>query len=167
MYRFVANLLICVCLILSSTSMIYAADSANWWQLVFAYSDNSLVLQQATPIAPTGKAITTPGLGGAPVTLIYEAEWQDQFGAVVGAVGRMQQTQPNYSAKDLAQIRVPVAIVQSEHDEFIKLEHAEYLAQSIPDAEFIELPGVSHFAPLQRPAQLNRTILTFLDKVLV
>ncbi|MBK7141812.1 MAG: hypothetical protein IPH75_07015 [bacterium] len=83
MYRFVASLLICVCLVLSSTSMIYAADSANWWQLVFAYSDNSLVLQQATPIAPTGKAITTPGLGGAPVTLTYDAEWQDQSGAVI------------------------------------------------------------------------------------
>jgi hypothetical protein len=27
---------------------------------------------------------------------------------------------------------VPVAIVEGEHDEFIKLEHAEYLALSIP-----------------------------------
>lgn len=91
----------------------------------------------------------------------------DQFDEFSAAVGLMQQTQPNYSAHDLAQISVPVTIVQSEHDEFIKRAHAEYLAQSIPDAEFIELPEVSHFAPLQRPAQFNRTILTFLDKVLV
>ena len=78
----------------------------------------------------------------------------------------MQRTQPNYSADDLAQIRVPVAIVQSEHDEFIKREHAEYLARSIPNAEFIYLPGVSHFAPLQRPEQFNSAMLAFLSKVL-
>lgn len=86
----------------------------------------------------------------------------DQFEAFAEAVGLMQKTEPNYSAQDLAKISVPVVIVQSEHDEFIKLEHAEYLAQSIPNAEFIMLPGVSHFAPLQRPEQFNRAMLAFL-----
>ena len=82
------------------------------------------------------------------------------------AVGLMQRTQPNYSAADLARIRVPVAIVQSEHDEFIKREHAEYLSQNIPHAQYIFLPGVSHFAPLQRPDQFNTALLGFLDQVL-
>ena len=90
----------------------------------------------------------------------------DQFDEFSDAVGLMQRTQPNYSANDLAQISVPVVIVQSEHDEFIKREHAEYLARSIPNAEFIDLPGVSHFAPLQRPEQFNRVMLAFLGKVL-
>ena len=90
----------------------------------------------------------------------------DQFDEFAEAVGLMQRTQPNYSADDLAQIRVPVAIVQSEHDEFIKREHAEYLARSIPNAEFIYLAGVSHFAPLQRPDQFNSAMLAFLSKVL-
>jgi pimeloyl-ACP methyl ester carboxylesterase len=48
------------------------------------------------------------------------------------AVGLMQATQPNYGADDLAAVRVPVTIVQSEHDEFIKREHAEYLARVFP-----------------------------------
>jgi pimeloyl-ACP methyl ester carboxylesterase len=90
----------------------------------------------------------------------------DQFEALADAVGLMQRTQPNYSAHDLAQISVPVAIVHSEHDEFIKREHAEYLARSIPNAEFVNLSGVSHFAPLQRPEQFNTAMLTFLGKVL-
>jgi pimeloyl-ACP methyl ester carboxylesterase len=89
----------------------------------------------------------------------------DQFDEFSEALGLMQRTQPNYSADDLAQISVPVAIVQSEYDEFIRREHAEYLARSIPTAEFIELPGVSHFAPLQRPAQFNAALLAFLDRV--
>jgi pimeloyl-ACP methyl ester carboxylesterase len=89
----------------------------------------------------------------------------EKFGEFSEAVGLMQRTQPNYSAQDLARIRVPVAIVQSENDEFIKREHAEYLARNIPNAEFIFLPGVSHFAPLQRPEEFNAAILAFLRKI--
>ncbi|MGE0240540.1 MAG: alpha/beta fold hydrolase [Parvibaculaceae bacterium] len=87
------------------------------------------------------------------------------FDAFVAAVGLMMKTEPNYSAADLGRITVPVAIAQSEHDEFIKPEHAEYLARSIPGAELIRLAGVSHFAPLQRPALFNRALLGFLDRV--
>ena len=87
----------------------------------------------------------------------------DEFDAFSEAVGLMQRTQPNYSASDLADIRVPVTIVQSEHDEFIKPEHAAYLARSIPGAHLLVLPGVSHFAPLQRPAQFNEAMLSFLS----
>ncbi|QQC66366.1 alpha/beta fold hydrolase [Paraburkholderia ginsengisoli] len=90
----------------------------------------------------------------------------DDFDAFVAAVSEMMRTQPNYSAHDLAGIGVPVAIVQSEHDEFIKPEHADYLARHIPGAELILLPGVSHFAPLQRPALFNRVMLGFLRRVL-
>jgi pimeloyl-ACP methyl ester carboxylesterase len=90
----------------------------------------------------------------------------ERFKDFVEAVTLMQRTQPNYSAQDLAKISVPVVIVQSEHDEFIKREHAEYLAQTIPDAEFIVLNSVSHFAPLQRPEQFNTAILQFAEKVL-
>jgi pimeloyl-ACP methyl ester carboxylesterase len=90
----------------------------------------------------------------------------DQFDAFVGAVSEMMKTQPNYSADDLAGIRVPVTVVQSEHDEFIKPEHAEYLARSIPGAELILMPGVSHFAPLQRPEQFNEVMGDFLGRAL-
>ena len=89
-----------------------------------------------------------------------------EFKDFVDAVGLMQRTQPNYSARDLAKISVPVVIAHGEHDEFIKREHAEYLAASIPEAEFKFLNGVSHFAPLQRPQQFNAAVLQFAGKVL-
>jgi pimeloyl-ACP methyl ester carboxylesterase len=89
----------------------------------------------------------------------------DQFKAFAEAVGLMMKTQPNYSACDMAEIRTPVTIVHSEHDESIKREHAEYLAQSIPNAEFIVLTGVSHFAPLQRPEQFDDALIAFLRRI--
>jgi esterase/lipase len=40
----------------------------------------------------------------------------------------MGRTQPNYSAQDLEKINVPVVIVQSERDEFIKREHTRNIS---------------------------------------
>jgi pimeloyl-ACP methyl ester carboxylesterase len=90
----------------------------------------------------------------------------EYFEEFVEDVSLMGRTQPNYSARDLASIRVPVTIVQSEHDEFIKREHAEYLAATIPGAKFVLLNSVSHFAPLQRPDAFNAAILQFVEEVL-
>src|SRR5260370_12806717 len=87
------------------------------------------------------------------------SETPEGFKELVADVTLMQRTQPDYSARDLAEIGVRVAIVQSEHDEFINREHAEYLARTIPGGEFIFLDGVSHFAPLQRAEQLNDAML--------
>lgn len=89
----------------------------------------------------------------------------EKFDEFVEAVGLMQRTQPDYSAADLAEVRVPVAIVQSEGDEFIRREHAEYLARSVPGAELVLLPGVTHFAPVQRPDVFNGAMLEFLAKL--
>ena len=86
----------------------------------------------------------------------------DQFKEFVDAVSLMQRTQPNYSAHDLSRIRVPVTIAQSEHDEFIRREHIEYIARTVPTGRFVLLPEVSHFAPLQRPDAFNAVVLDFL-----
>ncbi len=89
----------------------------------------------------------------------------DGFGSLLEALQPMQANQPNYSAADLAGIRVPVTVAQAEFDEFIKPEHARYIAATLADAEFVPLAGVSHFAPLQRPDVFNAATLTFLQKV--
>jgi pimeloyl-ACP methyl ester carboxylesterase len=70
-----------------------------------------------------------------------------------------------FSLTTLAEIRVPLRSPKARHDKFIKLGHAKYLAQSITGAEFILLPGVSHFAPLQRPELFNGAILAFLRQL--
>jgi len=87
----------------------------------------------------------------------------DQFKTLMDDLGLMQRTQPDYSTHDLAAISVPVVIAQAEHDEFIKREHAEYLARTIPNARYQFLPEVSHFAPLQKPSQFNGAILSSIN----
>ena len=77
----------------------------------------------------------------------------------------MQRTQPNYTPAQLAAIRVPVTVLHSEGDEFIRPEHAGYLADTIPGAKLRIMSGVTHFAPVQRPALFNAVMLEALGKM--
>ena len=89
----------------------------------------------------------------------------EAFGVLAEDLQKMQASQPNYSARDLEAIGVPVTIVQAEFDEFIKREHAEYMARAIPGAEYVLLPQVSHFAPIQRPDAFNAAVRAFMERV--
>lgn len=86
----------------------------------------------------------------------------DGFDAMGQALQVMQSSQPNYSAADLASIDVPVCVAQASGDEFIRPEHVRYIAETIPGARLVSLDGVSHFAPVQRPALFNGAVLDFL-----
>jgi formyltetrahydrofolate-dependent phosphoribosylglycinamide formyltransferase len=89
----------------------------------------------------------------------------EQFEKMRDDLGVMQREQPSYSAADLASVAVPVWSVLGEHDEFIRREHAQYIARAIPGARFVLLPEVSHFAPLQRPEAFNAVVLDFLRRL--
>ena len=80
------------------------------------------------------------------------------------AIEKMWDTEPHYTAADLATIHTPTAIVDGDHDEAIKREHTEYLARSIPGAKLIILKDVSHFAMLQDPDQFDAAMIGFLDR---
>ena len=83
--------------------------------------------------------------------------------ALQSAVEKMQQTQPNYSAAQLAAIHGPrILIGDGDHEEFISRAHTEYLARTIPGAQLAILHSVSHFAPWQAPKDFNRSMLAFI-----
>jgi pimeloyl-ACP methyl ester carboxylesterase len=55
-------------------------------------------------------------------------------------------------------IRLPTTVVVGDHDVVTPLPHAEYLAEHIPGAELVVLPGCGHMLMLERPDELNRVI---------
>ncbi len=57
-----------------------------------------------------------------------------QFDAFVEQIGKMWDSQPNWTDEQLKQIRSPVLIVDGQYDEAIKREHTEYMAATIPGA---------------------------------
>jgi pimeloyl-ACP methyl ester carboxylesterase len=140
--------------------LILAMKHPSRVEKVFFFGGN-MDLSGAKPISPSD-----PNIGRMFQRAANEyarlSETPEAFSTFADAIGHMMQTQPNYNAAALGAISVPVAIVHSEHDEFIKREHAEYLAQTIPRGELIVLDDATHFAPHQKPLEFNAALLTFL-----
>jgi pimeloyl-ACP methyl ester carboxylesterase len=76
----------------------------------------------------------------------------------------MWATQPNWTAADLAGIKVHTWIVDADHDEAIKRENTEFMAGAIPRAGLLLQPEVSHFSMLQAPRQFTDDVKRFLDR---
>jgi pimeloyl-ACP methyl ester carboxylesterase len=85
-----------------------------------------------------------------------------EYDAFLNQIGAMWASQPNWTDADLGRIRTPVLIVDGEHDEAIRRDHTEMLARAVPGAQLLILPGVSHFAMLQNPAEFNAAVFKFL-----
>ncbi len=54
--------------------------------------------------------------------------------------------------------RVPVAVIAGERDRLVPPEQSEELAEQIPGAELVRVPGAGHAVILERPEFVNRVI---------
>jgi pimeloyl-ACP methyl ester carboxylesterase len=75
----------------------------------------------------------------------------------------MWRTQPTYSSRELASIKLPTTIADGQYDEIIKRDHLERMARTIPHAKLVIQPSVSHFAMLQDPNGFNVALREFLE----
>ena len=70
-----------------------------------------------------------------------------------------------HSAVDLLpQVGVPALVVAGERDGFTPPELSRAMAAAIPGAELFVVSDGSHTAPLERPAEVGRTVRDFLDR---
>ena len=70
---------------------------------------------------------------------------------------------PQMTPAQLQTIRTPTLVLAGEKD-IIKRKHTELIARSIPGAQVIILPGVTHYAPQEKPDEFNRAVLEFLAR---
>jgi pimeloyl-ACP methyl ester carboxylesterase len=86
-----------------------------------------------------------------------------QYSAFLDQIGKMWATQPNFTEAQLRGITTPTWIVDADHDEAIKRENTEYMANLIPNSGLLLQPEVSHFSFLQDPQQFTNDVLHFLE----
>jgi pimeloyl-ACP methyl ester carboxylesterase len=87
-----------------------------------------------------------------------------EYKSFVAEITRMWESQPKWTASDLAAIKVPTWIVDGDHDEAIKRENTEFMAANIPGAGLLIQPEVSHFSFLQDPERFSDDVLHFLGR---
>lgn len=87
-----------------------------------------------------------------------------EYKPFLAQITKMWATQPFFDS-DLGNIRAPVWIVDADHDEAIKRENTLFMADHVPGASLLILPGTSHFAFLQDPETFTFAVLHFLKQV--
>jgi pimeloyl-ACP methyl ester carboxylesterase len=83
-------------------------------------------------------------------------------GAAAALRGRAER--PDYVPL-LGRIRVPTLIVVGSEDEFTPVGDAEFLQRSIAGSELVVIPEAGHMPNLERPADFNRALDTFLRRI--
>ena len=62
----------------------------------------------------------------------------------------------------LSEIRVPTLVVVGEQDAISSVAEMQDIAQKIPDAELVVIPGAGHMSPLEYPDVFNAALKRFL-----
>jgi len=64
----------------------------------------------------------------------------------------------------LPSIEVPVLVITSEEDKLTPPKYGIFLAEKIKAASRVHIPAAGHLSPAERPEEVNRAILDFLDR---
>lgn len=65
----------------------------------------------------------------------------------------------------LGNIRTPTLAICGEQDRLTPVEYHEYLADHLPNGEFVVVPAAAHLAMLERPAPFNEAIKRFVREL--
>jgi pimeloyl-ACP methyl ester carboxylesterase len=72
--------------------------------------------------------------------------------------------QTEQAARDLESFRSPTLFAWAPEDRWFKIEHAERLAASMPDARIIRIPDAKTFVSLDQPEKLAEAIAGFVSE---
>ncbi|MFM6991795.1 MAG: alpha/beta fold hydrolase, partial [Rhodoferax sp.] len=61
--------------------------------------------------------------------------------------------------KTLEQLRLPVRVLCGEHDRVTPPQRSQELAEWIPGAQLVRVPGAGHMVPLEQPQAVVKTLL--------
>ena len=77
---------------------------------------------------------------------------------------------PMFTSLDLREaaplLKTPSLVLVGDQDRLTPPAQARRLAELLPDAELVELPGIGHMAPLEASAEVNAHIRAFATRVL-
>lgn len=151
---------------------------------ITGWSDGANIGYILSSIAPQRVASHFAHAGNVTLAGVNPAvETNALFGSYVGMMGTdyaaMSPTPDNYEAFIgeisamwgkpsglglLATITAPTLVVQSEYDESILAAHSQEIAKSIPNADYLVLKNVSHFAAFQAPGEYASAVREYINQ---
>ncbi|MCE5269125.1 MAG: alpha/beta hydrolase [Planctomycetaceae bacterium] len=81
----------------------------------------------------------------------------------IAAAARGMAERPDMSTA-AAEIRCPTLVIVGAEDTASTPAEVRRMAQSIPNAEFVEIPAAGHLCPLENPVAVNAAMMAFIAK---
>ncbi|HSD80664.1 MAG TPA: adenylate/guanylate cyclase domain-containing protein [Solirubrobacteraceae bacterium] len=89
-----------------------------------------------------------------------------RYGASPGMLEALLRMNREIDIRDvLGAVRVPTLVLHGSEDGLVPVEAGRHLAERIPGAEFVELPGVGHLAVNESAGRIDRAIRSFLTGI--
>lgn len=98
---------------------------------------------------------------GEPFVKATEAVMLAAPPAGVAAALRGMAKRPDYTS-ELGKIDVPTLVICGAEDAIAPPTEMEGIAKAIPGAKYVSIAGAGHMAPLEKPAEVNAAIRSFL-----
>ena len=83
-----------------------------------------------------------------------------QNGTVLG----LMVNHPHIPPQALAALTMPALVIVGERD-MIRDRHSQLIARSLPNAQFVRIPGGDHFCAAKCPEVFNHAVLSFLQNL--
>ena len=83
-----------------------------------------------------------------------------QNGALLG----LMVNHPHIPPQALATLTMPALVIVGERD-MIRDRHSQLIARSLPNAQFVRIPGGDHFCAAKCPEVFNHAVLSFLQNL--
>ena len=68
------------------------------------------------------------------------------------------------SSETASSLDVPALVIVGEEDVLTPPSEAEQLAELLPIAQLVRIPGAGHLTPLEQPARVNEELMVFLSR---
>ena len=81
-----------------------------------------------------------------------------------GALLGLMVNHPHIPSQALAALTMPALVIVGERD-MIRDRHSQLIARSLPNAQFVRIPGGDHFCAAKCPEVFNHAVLSFLQNL--
>jgi pimeloyl-ACP methyl ester carboxylesterase/DNA-binding SARP family transcriptional activator len=131
-------------LVLHSSFSRILVEAGNPWGWTSEFFEAYLASFEEAWTTGAGLEVINPSLAGNRRYLRWFARYL-RLGASPGMTRRLMRMNAEIDSEDLlAEIRVPTLILHRREERWNPVENGRHLAERVPDARLVELPGVDH-----------------------
>lgn len=146
--------------LLSPTALLNVPPVRQWARVLLTRSLTPEQVAETQLTAYAVKDVVTPAVRQGYLNVLDVRDWD------LALLGVVRDGAANALAQPLSDITAPVMIVWGEQDSWVPLDpRGLALRQAFPAAQWVVYPGIGHLPQEENPAEFNRDVIAFVQRL--